>query len=101
MARHTCRSGSIGSLADVVPARAAASPRAAARIAAPAAALLAGALTEKGLLTVGMDQMNDDASQYQFAISGLFLIIAAIKLPSGGIGTSARAIKRAQKAKTP
>jgi branched-chain amino acid transport system permease protein len=70
-------------------------------IAAPAAALLAGALTEKGLLTAGMDQMNDDASQYQFAISGLFLIIAAIKLPSGGIGTSARAIKRAQKAKTP
>jgi branched-chain amino acid transport system permease protein len=69
-------------------------------IAAPAAALLAGGLTEKGLLTVGMDQMNDDASQYQFAISGLFLIIAAIKLPSGGIGTSARAIKRAQKAKT-
>ncbi|MFT5200965.1 MAG: branched-chain amino acid transport system permease protein [Candidatus Aldehydirespiratoraceae bacterium] len=70
-------------------------------IAAPAAALLAGVLTEEGLLTVGMDQMNDDASQYQFAISGLFLIIAAIKLPSGGIGTSARAIKRAQKAKTP
>ncbi|MEZ5245552.1 MAG: ABC transporter permease [Acidimicrobiales bacterium] len=66
-------------------------------IAAPAAALVAGALTEKGLLTVGMDQLNDEASQYQFAVSGLFLIIAAIKFPSGIVGTSARVARRAQR----
>ncbi len=65
-------------------------------IAAPAAALVAGALTEKGLLTVGMDQLNDDASQYQFAVSGLFLIIDAIKFPSGIVGASTSAAKRAK-----
>ena len=65
-------------------------------IAAPVAALVAGALTEKGLLTVGMDQLNDEASQYQFAVSGLFLIIAAIRFPSGIVGTSTRLARRAQ-----
>jgi len=63
-------------------------------IAAPAAALVAGALTEKGLLTQGMDQLNDEASQYQFAVSGLFLIIAAIRFPSGIVGTSSRLARR-------
>lgn len=66
-------------------------------IAAPAAALVAGALTEKGLLTVGMDQLNDDASQYQFAVSGLFLIIAAIKFPAGIVGTSTSVARRARR----
>jgi ABC-type branched-subunit amino acid transport system permease subunit len=65
-------------------------------IAAPVAALVAGALTEKGLLTVGMDQLNDGASQYQFAVSGLFLIIAAVKFPSGIVGTSTRFARRAR-----
>jgi len=51
-----------------------------------AAALVAGAITETGVLTVGMEQLNDDASQYQFAVSGLFLIVAAIKFPSGCAG---------------
>ena len=68
-------------------------------IAAPVAALVAGALTEKGLLTVGMDQLNDEASQYQFAVSGLFLIIAAIKFPSGVVGTSTRFARRAKAAR--
>ena len=63
-------------------------------IAAPVAALVAGALTEKGLLTVAMDQISDEASQYQFAVSGLFLIIAAIKFPSGVLGTSASVVRR-------
>ena len=65
-------------------------------IATPIAALVAGALTEKGLLTVGMDQLNDEASQYQFAVSGLFLIIAAIRFPSGIVCTSTRLARRAQ-----
>lgn len=59
-------------------------------IAAPAAALVAGALTEKGLLTVAMDRIDDGASQYQFAVSGMFLVIAAIKFPSGIVGTTTR-----------
>jgi ABC-type branched-subunit amino acid transport system permease subunit len=63
-------------------------------IAAPAAALVAGALTEKGLLTVGMDHLNDDASQYQFAVSGLFLMVAAIRFPSGIVGVSNRLSRR-------
>ena len=62
-------------------------------IAAPVAALVAGALTEKGLLTVTMDQLNDEASKYQFAVNGLVLIIAAIKFPSGIVGT-ARLLRR-------
>ncbi|MEQ8841013.1 MAG: ABC transporter permease [Acidimicrobiales bacterium] len=65
-------------------------------IAAPAAALVAGALTEKGLLTVGMDRLDDDASQYQFAVSGLFLMIAAIRFPSGIVGASSRVARRAR-----
>jgi ABC-type branched-subunit amino acid transport system permease subunit len=65
-------------------------------IAAPAAALVAGAITETGVLTVGMEQLNDDASQYQFAVSGLFLLVAAIKFPSGIVGASSRAAKRAK-----
>lgn len=59
-------------------------------IAAPVAALVAGALTERGLMTVGMDRLNDGASEYQFAVSGLFLIIAAIRFPSGIVGAGRR-----------
>jgi branched-chain amino acid transport system permease protein len=65
-------------------------------IAAPVAALVAGVMAERGLLTVGMDQLNGEASQYQFAISGLALIIAAIKFPSGIVGTGARLARRAK-----
>lgn len=67
-------------------------------IATPAAALVAGAITEKGVLTVAMDQLNDEASQYQFAVSGLFLMIAAIKFPSGIVGTGATLGRRAKAA---
>lgn len=63
-------------------------------IAAPVAALVAGALTQEGVLTVGMDRLNDDASQYQFAVSGLFLMVAAIKFPSGIVGASSRLRRR-------
>ena len=55
-------------------------------IATPIAALVAGALTEGGLLTVTLDQFNDDASSYQFALNGLFLIVVAVKFPSGITG---------------
>jgi branched-chain amino acid transport system permease protein len=59
-------------------------------IAAPAAALAAGVLTEGGLLTVAMDQVSDDASRYQFAVNGLVLIVAAIRFPAGLVGTIGR-----------
>ena len=55
-------------------------------IATPIAALVAGALTEGGLLTVTLDQFNEDASNYQFALNGLFLIVVAVKFPSGITG---------------
>ena len=59
-------------------------------IAAPVAALVAGALTEGGLLTVVMNRLNDDASSYQFAVNGLVLIVAAVRFPSGIVGTTSR-----------
>lgn len=57
-------------------------------IAAPVAALVAGAITEGGLLTVALDQFNDDASSYQFALNGLLLMVAAIRFPSGITGAA-------------
>ena len=65
-------------------------------IAAPIAALVAGGLTQEGVLTVAMDKMNDSASQYQFAVSGLFLMIAAIKFPSGIVGATTVFSRRRQ-----
>lgn len=63
-------------------------------IAAPIAALVAGGLTEGGLLTEALDRINDDASNYQFAVSGLLLIVAAIKFPAGLVGTTSKLARR-------
>ncbi|MEM7140612.1 MAG: ABC transporter permease [Actinomycetota bacterium] len=55
-------------------------------IAAPLGALLAGALAQGGLFTQVMDTISEGSSEYQFAINGLALIIAAIKFPAGILG---------------
>ncbi|MEZ5166740.1 MAG: hypothetical protein R2695_09680 [Acidimicrobiales bacterium] len=49
---------------------------------------------QEGLLTVAMNQVNDTASDYQFAVNGLVLIIAAVKFPSGIVGTTSRGARR-------
>jgi branched-chain amino acid transport system permease protein len=55
-------------------------------IAAPLGALLAGVLAAGGLLTVALDHLSDNASENQFAINGLLLIVAAVKYRSGILG---------------
>lgn len=55
-------------------------------IAAPLGALLAGALTSGGLLTVALDELSDSASDRQFAVSGLLLVIAAVRFRNGVLG---------------
>lgn len=55
-------------------------------IAAPLGVLLAGVLAAGGLLTVALDQISSNASQNQFAINGLLLIVAAVKYRSGILG---------------
>ena len=49
-------------------------------------ALLAGALAQGGLLTEAMDTISEGSSEYQFAINGLALIVAAVKFPAGILG---------------
>jgi ABC-type branched-subunit amino acid transport system permease subunit len=63
-------------------------------IAAPIAALIAGALAEGGLLTEALDRIDDDASKYQFAVNGLLLIVAAIRFPAGVVGMGAGRLRR-------
>ncbi len=55
-------------------------------ITTPSGALIAGCLAAGGLLTVTLDQLSDGASDYQFAVSGLFLIVAAVRVPRGITG---------------
>lgn len=55
-------------------------------IATPIGAFVAGMLVTGGLLTVTLDSVSDSASSYQFAISGIMLIVAAIKFPQGIVG---------------
>ncbi|RLE20997.1 MAG: hypothetical protein DRJ50_09860, partial [Actinobacteria bacterium] len=55
-------------------------------IASPLGAVLAGVLASEGLLTVTLDSISDSASSYQFAVSGILLIVAAIKFPEGIVG---------------
>ncbi len=59
-------------------------------IATPAAALLAGALSAGGLLTVLMDSLREGSSKYQFAINGLVLIVIAVRFPAGILGSVGR-----------
>jgi ABC-type branched-subunit amino acid transport system permease subunit len=59
-------------------------------IAVPAGALLAGVLAAGGILTVVLDQVSDGASDYQFAMNGLMLIIVAVWFPAGILGSVGR-----------
>lgn len=60
-------------------------------ITSPSGALLAGCLSAGGLLTVFLNSLSDSASEYQFAVSGLFLVFAAIRAPTGITGVFQRA----------
>lgn len=55
-------------------------------IATPLGAFVAGILATGGLLTVLLETIDDSASKYQFAVSGIMLIVAAIKFPQGIVG---------------
>ncbi len=55
-------------------------------ITSPVGALIAGILAAGGVLTVGLNQLSDGASDYQFAVSGLFLVAAAVRVPRGITG---------------
>lgn len=59
-------------------------------IATPVAALLAGALTAGGLLTVVLDELSEGSSKYQFAMNGLLLMVIAVRYPAGLIGSARR-----------
>ena len=59
-------------------------------ITSPVGALVAGTLTAGGLLTVLLNSLSDGASEYQFAVSGLFLVVAAIRIPTGITGLFTR-----------
>ena len=59
-------------------------------IAAPLGALLAGFLTTGGLLTVALGELSGEASDNQFAVNGLLLIVAAIRFRSGILGLRQR-----------
>ncbi|MDH3708170.1 MAG: ABC transporter permease, partial [Acidimicrobiia bacterium] len=57
-------------------------------------AALAGVLATGGLLTVALERLSDDSSDYQFALNGLFLIVAAVVYPSGITGAVRDAVGR-------
>ena len=70
-------------------------------IAAPAAALLAGALAAGGLLTVALDALSDGSSKYQFTMNGLLLIIVAVRFPAGMVGAARAAGRRRRRVAEP
>ncbi len=57
-------------------------------------AAVAGILATGGLLTVGLERVSDGSSEYQFALNGLFLIIAAVVYPSGITGAVREVVAR-------
>ena len=59
----------------------------------PSGALLAGVLASGGVLTVLLGQLSDSGSANQMTFSGLFLLIAAIRLPSGILGSDFKKTK--------
>lgn len=63
-------------------------------IASVGGALLAGALAVGGLLTVALDDLGGESTRYQFAVTGLFLIAAAIFNPEGITGSGRRLLSR-------
>ena len=62
-------------------------------ISMPSGALLAGVLASGGVLTVLLGQFSDSGSANQMTFSGLFLLIAAIRLPSGILGSDFKKTK--------
>ena len=62
-------------------------------IAMPSGAVLAGVLATGGVLTVVLGQISDSGSSNQMAFSGLLLLVAAIRLPSGIIGSDFKKTK--------
>ncbi len=55
-------------------------------ITSPTGALIAGVLAAGGVLTTGLNQLSGEASEYQFAVSGLVLVFAAVRVPRGITG---------------
>ena len=63
-------------------------------IASVGGALLAGGLAVGGLLTVGPRARRRRHHEYQFAVTGLTLIVAAIVNPEGLTGAARRTARR-------
>ncbi|MCZ7527063.1 MAG: hypothetical protein M5U14_12180 [Acidimicrobiia bacterium] len=63
-------------------------------IASVSGALVAGALAQQGLLTTFLDRGGGSGSRYQFAVSGLALIVAAILYREGVTGAVRAAWRR-------
>ena len=59
-------------------------------IAAPSGALLAGVLASGGLLTVALGRLGESGAANQLAVSGLALMVMAVRLPSGVFGSLTR-----------
>lgn len=57
-------------------------------------ALLAGGLAVGGLLTVALEHVSDDTTEYQFAVTGLALMAAAVLNPEGLTGAARRLGRR-------
>lgn len=55
-------------------------------VASPLGALLAGALAAGGLLTVALEEISPGSTDAQLAVSGLLLVVVAIRFPSGILG---------------
>ncbi len=62
-------------------------------ISMPSGALLAGVLASGGVLTVLLGQLSDSGSANQMTFSGLLLLFAAIRLPSGILGSDFKKTK--------
>ena len=62
-------------------------------ISIPSGALLAGVLASGGVLTVFLGQISDSGSANQMTFSGLLLLFAAIRLPSGILGSDFKKTK--------
>ncbi|MEZ5170456.1 MAG: hypothetical protein R3A49_06885 [Acidimicrobiia bacterium] len=63
-------------------------------IAGVSGAVIAGLLAQGGLVTVALDQTGGDAAEYQFAISGVVLVVVAVAYPDGIAGAVRSAWER-------
>jgi len=68
-------------------------------IGSPVGAIVAGALASGGVLT---ELLGDSASEYQFAVNGAMLVVAAVLLPNGIVGSlSNRMFRRSERRRAP